>query len=35
MNRGGLGARAQPLLNPPGEAARVQRFGWSFGPGLA
>ncbi len=38
MNRGGLGARAlnlelQRLLNPPGEAARVERFGWSFGPG--
>jgi exodeoxyribonuclease V alpha subunit len=37
MNRGGLGARAlnlelQRLLNPPGEA-RVERFGWSFGPG--
>src|SRR5215212_3434898 len=38
MNRGGLGARSlnlelQRLLNPPGEAARVERFGWSFGPG--
>jgi exodeoxyribonuclease V alpha subunit len=37
MNRGGLGARAlnlelQRLLNPPGES-RVERFGWSFGPG--
>jgi exodeoxyribonuclease V alpha subunit len=37
MNRGGLGARAlnlelQRLLNPPGEA-RVERFGWTFGPG--
>lgn len=37
MNRGGLGARAlnvalQALLNPPGEA-RVERFGWTFGPG--
>src|SRR4051794_18121740 len=37
MNRGGLGARAlnlalQALLNPPGEV-RVERFGWSFGPG--
>ena len=38
MNRGGLGARSlnlelQRALNPPGEAARVERFGWSFGPG--
>ena len=37
MNRGGLGARSlnrelQQLLNPPGEA-RVERFGWIFGPG--
>ena len=37
MNRGGLGARSlnlelQRLLNPPG-AARVERFGWIFGPG--
>ena len=37
MNRGGLGARAlngelQRALNPPGEA-RVERFGWIFGPG--
>jgi len=37
MNRGGLGARAlnlelQRALNPPG-ARRVERFGWSFGPG--
>jgi len=37
MNRGGLGARSlnlelQRLLNPPGEA-RVERFGWTFGPG--
>ena len=37
MNRGGLGARSlnlelQRLLNPPGEA-RVERFGWIFGPG--
>ena len=37
MNRGGLGARSlnlelQQLLNPPGEA-RVERFGWTFGPG--
>ena len=37
MNRGGLGARSlnlelQLLLNPPGEA-RVERFGWTFGPG--
>jgi exodeoxyribonuclease V alpha subunit len=37
MNRGGLGARSlnlelQRLLNPPGEV-RVERFGWSFGPG--
>jgi len=37
MNRGGLGARAlnlalQAALNPPGET-RVERFGWTFGPG--
>jgi exodeoxyribonuclease V alpha subunit len=37
MNRGGLGARAlnielQKALNPPGEQ-RVERFGWTFGPG--
>jgi exodeoxyribonuclease V alpha subunit len=37
MNRGGLGARAlnvdlQRALNPPGEQ-RVERFGWTFGPG--
>jgi len=37
MNRGGLGARAlnlalQQVLNPPGEI-RVERFGWTFGPG--
>src|SRR6185312_13153420 len=37
MNRGSLGARSlnielQRLLNPPGEA-RVERFGWVFGPG--
>jgi len=37
MNRGGLGARGlnialQQALNPPGEA-RVERFGWTFGPG--
>src|SRR4051812_3117264 len=37
MNRGGLGARSlnlelQQLLNPPGEV-RVERFGWTFGPG--
>jgi exodeoxyribonuclease V alpha subunit len=37
MNRGGLGARAlnlalQQALNPPGET-RVERFGWTFGPG--
>jgi exodeoxyribonuclease V alpha subunit len=36
-NRGGLGARAlnlelQRAPNPPGER-RVERFGWSFGPG--
>jgi exodeoxyribonuclease V alpha subunit len=36
-NRGGLGARSlnvelQKALNPPGEA-RVDRFGWTFGPG--
>ena len=37
MNRGGLGARSlnlelQRALNPPGEV-RVERFGWTFGPG--
>ena len=37
MNRGGLGARSlnlelQKLLNPPGEV-KVERFGWTFGPG--
>ena len=37
MNRGGLGARSLNLelqrpLNPPGEV-RVERFGWTFGPG--
>ncbi|MDQ2103122.1 SF1B family DNA helicase RecD2 [Azospirillum isscasi] len=37
MNRGGLGARSlnielQKALNPPGES-RVERFGWTFGPG--
>jgi exodeoxyribonuclease V alpha subunit len=37
MNRGGLGGRSlnielQKALNPPGEA-RVERFGWTFGPG--
>jgi exodeoxyribonuclease V alpha subunit len=37
MNRGGLGARSlnlelQKALNPPGEI-RVERFGWTFGPG--
>jgi exodeoxyribonuclease V alpha subunit len=37
MNRGGLGARSlnielQQALNPPGEH-RVERFGWTFGPG--
>ncbi|TPG57754.1 ATP-dependent RecD-like DNA helicase [Roseomonas nepalensis] len=37
MNRGGLGARSlnielQKVLNPPGEL-RVERFGWTFGPG--
>jgi len=37
MNRGSLGARAlnielQRALNPPG-AERVERFGWTFGPG--
>jgi exodeoxyribonuclease V alpha subunit len=37
MNRGGLGARAlnielQQALNPPGER-KVERFGWTFGPG--
>lgn len=37
MSRGGFGARSlnlelQRLLNPAGEA-RVERFGWTFGPG--
>jgi exodeoxyribonuclease V alpha subunit len=37
MNRGGLGARSlnlelQKLLNSPGEV-RVERFGWTYGPG--
>jgi exodeoxyribonuclease V alpha subunit len=37
MNRGGLGARAlnlelQNALNPPGDL-RIERFGWTFGPG--
>jgi exodeoxyribonuclease V alpha subunit len=37
MSRGGLGARSlnselQQALNPPGEV-RVERFGWTFGPG--
>jgi len=37
MNRGGLGARAlnielQAALNPPGDL-RVERFGWTYGPG--
>lgn len=37
MNRGGMGARAlngelQAALNPPGEL-RVERFGWTYGPG--
>jgi exodeoxyribonuclease V alpha subunit len=37
INRGGLGARSlnlelQKLLNPPGEV-KVERFGWSSGPG--
>ena len=37
MNRGSLGARTlnielQRALNPPG-ALRVERFGWTFGPG--
>jgi exodeoxyribonuclease V alpha subunit len=37
MNRGGLGARSlnielQKALNPPGET-RVERFGWTYGPG--
>ncbi len=36
-NRGSLGARAlnlalQQALNPPGRI-RVERFGWTFGPG--
>jgi len=37
MNRGGLGAQAlnaelEAALNPPGEL-RVERFGWTYGPG--
>ncbi len=37
MNRGGLGARSlnielQQALNPPG-AVKVERFGWTYGPG--
>ncbi|ASC06828.1 Exodeoxyribonuclease V [Acetobacter pasteurianus subsp. pasteurianus] len=37
MNRGGLGARSlnvelQKVLNPPGEV-KVERFGWTYGPG--
>ena len=37
MNRGGVGARSlnvelQRVLNPPGEI-RVERFGWTYGPG--
>ncbi len=37
MNRGSLGARMlnielQRVLNPPGEQ-RVERFGWTYGPG--
>ncbi|WP_237480586.1 SF1B family DNA helicase RecD2 [Lichenibacterium dinghuense] len=37
MNRGGVGARSlnvelQRALNPPGEV-RVERFGWTYGPG--
>ena len=37
MNRGSLGARSlngelQRALNPPGEL-RVERFGWTYGPG--
>jgi exodeoxyribonuclease V alpha subunit len=37
MNRGGLGARSlnielQKALNPPGET-RVERLGWTYGPG--
>jgi exodeoxyribonuclease V alpha subunit len=37
MNRGGIGARAlnielQAALNPPDER-KVERFGWTFGPG--
>ncbi|MBV9964117.1 MAG: AAA family ATPase, partial [Alphaproteobacteria bacterium] len=37
MNRGGLGARSlnielQKALNPPGDI-RIERFGWTFGPG--
>lgn len=37
LNRGGLGARTlnielQAVINPPGPK-RVERFGWTFGPG--
>ena len=37
MNRGGVGARSlnvelQRVLNPPGEV-RLERFGWTYGPG--
>ncbi|CAP54908.1 SF1B family DNA helicase RecD2 [Gluconacetobacter diazotrophicus] len=37
MNRGGLGARSlnielQQALNPPGDV-KVERFGWTYGPG--
>ena len=37
MNRGGVGARSlnielQKVLNPPGDV-RVERFGWTYGPG--
>ncbi|GAL98725.1 DNA helicase RecD/TraA [Acetobacter tropicalis NRIC 0312] len=37
MNRGGLGTRSlnielQQALNPPGEV-KVERFGWTYGPG--
>ncbi|KXV49872.1 MULTISPECIES: SF1B family DNA helicase RecD2 [Acetobacteraceae] len=37
MNRGGLGARSlnielQKALNPPGDV-KVERFGWTYGPG--
>jgi exodeoxyribonuclease V alpha subunit len=37
MNRGGLGALSlnleiQKVLNPPGDQ-KIERFGWSFGPG--